>query len=122
MNGGSVAQVFNLLYRRLSIGRVFVCASAFRSPGASVLLGACGLKTRGTADWEVGATGFMAPKARSSPVETSHEPRHRNAGFIRQLSAWVSPLPDESGVPGSRRFMVPRRAHSFGVEASHELL
>ena len=62
MNLASVAQVFNLLYRRLSVGRALVCASVFRLPGPSVMLGACGLKTRDTADWKVCATGFMVPR------------------------------------------------------------
>jgi hypothetical protein len=74
MNRNVVAQVFNLLYRRLSVGRALVCASAFRLPGPLVMLGPCGLKTRDTADWKVCATGFMVPR-RANPfgVEAAQE-------------------------------------------------
>ena len=87
--GASVAQVFNLLFRRLSVGRAFVFASVFGWPGTSVMLLACGLKTRppsavllrpssavallrtmertgDTADWKVCATGSWSQGARSS--------------------------------------------------------
>jgi len=70
-----VAQVFNLLYRRLSVGGAFVGACAFGLPSASVMLGGCGLKTRDTADWKVCARVCMVPKrARISGLEALHEP------------------------------------------------
>jgi len=62
MNRSPSSAGFHLLYRRLSVGRAFVCASAFGSPGPSVLLGGCGLKTRDTADWKVCATRFMVAR------------------------------------------------------------
>jgi hypothetical protein len=41
------------------------------------------------------------------------EPPHRNAGFIRQNRSAGHALPDESGVPHARWFMVSMRDHSF---------
>jgi molybdopterin-guanine dinucleotide biosynthesis protein A len=53
-------------------------------------------------------------------ARAAREPAPGNAGLVRQNRPASRALPDKSGAPHARRFVVPMRDRMFGIKAPHE--